>query len=172
MGPDAVRIAYVLDVSGSMKDDGKIDDARRALLQAVAGLRPSDRFTFILFSDRVHPLTTGLFPLPTRRALSSWRTGSSRRFPTGKTDLSDALDRAFDLPGIQRIFLLSDGAPTLGIVDYDDLADHVRERAHGSVRISTFAMGAGEQFEGIRLLRRIAEENGGDYRYVNVKSTP
>ena len=48
---EPVSIAFVLDVSGSMRQSGKIDAAKEAVRFFVDQLRPQDRFALICFAD-------------------------------------------------------------------------------------------------------------------------
>ncbi len=48
---EPVAIAFVLDVSGSMRQSGKIDAAKEAIRFFVDQLRPQDRYALICFAD-------------------------------------------------------------------------------------------------------------------------
>jgi Ca-activated chloride channel family protein len=48
---EPVSIAFVLDVSGSMRQRGKIEAAKEAVRYFVDNLRPQDRFALICFAD-------------------------------------------------------------------------------------------------------------------------
>jgi Ca-activated chloride channel family protein len=48
---EPVAIAFVLDVSGSMRQSGKIEAAKEAIRYFVDELRPQDRFALICFAD-------------------------------------------------------------------------------------------------------------------------
>jgi VWFA-related protein len=48
---EPVAIAFVLDVSGSMRQSGKLDSAKEAVRFFVDQLRPQDRFALICFAD-------------------------------------------------------------------------------------------------------------------------
>jgi Ca-activated chloride channel family protein len=48
---EPVSIAFVLDVSGSMRQSGKLDSAKEAVRFFVDQLRPQDRFALICFAD-------------------------------------------------------------------------------------------------------------------------
>ena len=50
-GDEPVSIAFVLDVSGSMRQSGKIDAAKEAIRFFVDQLRRQDRFALICFAD-------------------------------------------------------------------------------------------------------------------------
>ncbi len=44
----------------------------------------------------------------------------------------------------------------------------VRERNRRKVQISTLALGLGDRFKGMDLLRGLAEDNSGTFNYVNL----
>ena len=48
---EPVAVAFVLDVSGSMRQSGKLDSAKEAVRFFVDQLRPQDRFALICFAD-------------------------------------------------------------------------------------------------------------------------
>jgi Ca-activated chloride channel homolog len=48
---EPVAVAFVLDVSGSMRQSGKLDAAKEAVRFFVDQLRPQDRFALICFAD-------------------------------------------------------------------------------------------------------------------------
>lgn len=48
---EPVAIAFVLDVSGSMRQSGKLEAAKEAVRYFVEQLRPQDRFALICFAD-------------------------------------------------------------------------------------------------------------------------
>src|SRR5215212_9498805 len=58
----AKDVVFVVDTSGSMADEGKMEKARSALLYAVSILRPQDRFNIISFAGEEHLMEAGLIP--------------------------------------------------------------------------------------------------------------
>ena len=56
----AKDIVFVVDTSGSMSEEGKMEKARAALLYGVRILRPQDRFNIIAFSGEEHLMETSL----------------------------------------------------------------------------------------------------------------
>src|SRR5438046_9650209 len=53
-------IVFVLDTSGSMADEGKMDKARKALLFGIRTLRDGDRFNIVNFAGEEHLMERGL----------------------------------------------------------------------------------------------------------------
>ena len=50
-GNEPISIAFLLDVSGSMRQTGKLESAKDAIRYIVENLRPADRYALICFAD-------------------------------------------------------------------------------------------------------------------------
>ena len=76
-------VVYVLDTSGSMKEDGKLEQARRALEHGVRTLAAGDRFNIVSFSSGIVPFRDTLVEATreTKRAAGHFLAGlrASRR---------------------------------------------------------------------------------------------
>lgn len=163
----AKDVVFVLDVSGSMSDEGKMEKARRALTYGVRALRPQDRFNVIAFSGETRRMEAGL--------VSASEAGRARgvRFvqelePRGGTNINDALVEAmrqFPAGGTRPRLLvfLTDGLPTVGTTDVDAILRNVQSARRDGLRVFTFGVGYDVN---TRLLDRVAAENGGAADYV------
>jgi Ca-activated chloride channel family protein len=164
----AKDVVYVLDTSGSMEDEGKMEKARRALLFGVRGLRPQDRFNVISFAGETRRMETGL--------IAADRAGRERGIAfveglraVGGTNINDALTEALaqfprERGGRTRLLVfLTDGIPTVGETDADKIVDNARRTRVDGVRVFTFGVGYDVN---TRLLDRVAAENGGTAEYV------
>lgn len=179
-GGGPVHVVYVLDCSSSMRDHDKIGYALSALRDALHDLRPGDTFDIVLFGDDARLLWRGWQPASPEAINESLRRVTAFRLPsigTGTTNYSAAFDTALRLRGETHIFFLTDGMPSSGFgvpesyreqIDYQAIRNYVSRANTGGVRIFTFAISDGRQWEGIELLRHIAEDNGGSYRYISV----
>jgi HEAT repeat protein len=81
----------------------------------------------------------------------------------GGTNIHDALELAFEDPGIDTIFFLTDGVPTAGReVDPELIRAAVKRwNAVRKVKLNTIAVGTPSP-----LIRQLAADNGGEYRYT------
>jgi Mg-chelatase subunit ChlD len=81
----------------------------------------------------------------------------------GGTNIFDALEQAFADPGIDTIYLLTDGQPSAGrLRTTEDITEEVR-RWNRTRQIVIHGISIGLDSE---LLKRLAAENGGSYKYV------
>ncbi|HET7233087.1 MAG TPA: VIT and VWA domain-containing protein [Longimicrobium sp.] len=164
----AKDVVFVLDVSGSMQDEGKIDKARRALQYGIRGLNPADRFNVIAFSGDTRLMEAGLVRADEagRRRGAEW-VGGLR--PGGGTNINDALVEAMgqfprDAARPRMLVFLTDGLPTVGDTAVDRIMDNTRRARRDGVRLFTFGVGYDVN---TRLLDRVAAENGGTADYVD-----
>jgi hypothetical protein len=163
-----VHIVYLLDVSYSMSDYDKIGKARVALKQALTELMPYDSFDIIAFDESVHQFSREMKPASFRNRLNAFAYVDALPLGSG-TDLSDGLEAAFSIEGVTQIFVLSDGEPNRGISDFTQLLSLLRILNARRIPIHTLALGLGEQFNGVQLLKAIAQQNRGTFRYIDLR---
>jgi Ca-activated chloride channel family protein len=167
--PPEKDIVFVLDTSGSMADRGKLDQAKKALNYCLANLNDGDRFNLIRFSTEAEPFFAEL-EHPTKQRLERASDYLDKLKPTGGTAIDDALDAALkcrqgDSDSRRRPFIivfLTDGAPTIGVTDEDQIVKRAVDRA-GDVRIFCFGIG---QDVNTHLLDRVADATRAASNYV------
>ena len=173
---DATRIIYVVDRSGSMTDS--IDYVKVELKRSIARLTEAETFHVIFYSSgpplempttrRIratthdsltkHMLAETVLPKATAAAKAKAYAFIDGVIPQGETDPSKALERAFQLkPGV--VFILTDGEFDRAIAD---LLKRLNPGAKAPVHTVGFLYRMNEP-----LLKRIAAENGGQYKFVS-----
>ncbi|UCC72231.1 MAG: VWA domain-containing protein [Gemmatimonadota bacterium] len=157
-------LTLVLDVSGSMSGV-KIEQARDALDQILAGLRPEDRFRLITFASVVRSFGED-FVHADRATLREARDYLAGVRAEGSTNIVDALREALDPESeagrLSLIVFLTDGKPTVGETAPERIAE-VAERLRDGERV--FAFGVGYDVN-TYLLDRLAEGGRGTVSYV------
>jgi Ca-activated chloride channel family protein len=158
-------IVFVADTSGSMAEKDKIGQLKKALNFCLANLNDADRFNIVRFSTEAEPMFAEL-EHPTDERLKRARDFVDNFKPTGGTAIDDALTTALksrqekDRPFL--IVFLTDGAPTIGTTNEDEIVKRAADRADG-VRI--FCFGIGHDVN-THLLDRIADETRAATNYV------
>ncbi|MEO6588967.1 MAG: VWA domain-containing protein, partial [Pyrinomonadaceae bacterium] len=162
-------IVFVLDTSGSMADEGKMEKARAALLFGIRGLREGDKFNVINFAGEEHLMEKSVV------AASAGNKKRGEDFvkslkPNGGTNINDALRAAFrQFDSSERpkmLVFLTDGLPTVGETDVDKINRNVKEISVDNLRL--FAFGVGYDVN-TNLLDKLAAENSGAADYVEPK---
>jgi len=163
-----VNIALVLDRSGSMADENKFPLAVEAVRQALKLLEARDRFSVVVFDDRVDVLAAST--LATAEAKQRAIHALEAVGPRSQTDLcSGWMHGCEEIAGhlgseaISRALVLTDGLANTGVVNRETLAVHAGELKRRGIVTSTFGVGA--DFDE-RLLRDMAMEGGGNFYFI------
>ncbi|MCD9187249.1 MAG: VIT and VWA domain-containing protein [Pyrinomonadaceae bacterium] len=162
-------IVFVLDTSGSMADEGKMEKARKALLFGVRTLREGDRFNIINFAGEEH--------LMEAKPIAANDSGRKRgeEFvenlkPTGGTNINDSLIAAVkqfeknERP--KMIVFMTDGLPTVGEANADKIIENFKKVKNVEVRMFPFGFGYDVN---TTLLDKLGSENAGISDYVQPK---
>ncbi|MFN6963334.1 MAG: VIT domain-containing protein [Pyrinomonadaceae bacterium] len=164
-------IVFVIDTSGSMADEGKMDKARSALLFGIRSLREGDRFNVISFAGEER--------LMERRPIAADAAGKRRgeEFvnalrPSGGTNINDSLVASLKQFGSDRggrpkmLVFMTDGLPTVGEANIDKIVANVRAARSAGIRVFPFGFGYDVN---TALLDRLGSENDGVSDYVQPK---
>ncbi len=161
------NICFVLDTSGSMSGE-KIEQAKDALIFCVNSLNPQDRFDIVAFSDSVKEFAGKLVPADADRVKEA-RDFIKSFDARGGTDIDTALREALQrrlAKQVNYICFLTDGEPTVGETDNEQIIKNVAERAEqieGTTRLFVFGVGYDVN---TNLLDKLAQGNGGLTTYV------
>lgn len=162
-----INVALVLDRSGSMGGQ-KIALAKQAIDRALMGLDERDRFSIVVYDDRVDVLveSTPASVEAKRNAADRLREIDAR----GSTALAEGWLRGAEQVAIgqsdafvNRCLVLTDGLANVGETDADVLRRHAEElRARG---IATTTFGIGADFDE-HLLQALADAGGGHFYFI------
>jgi hypothetical protein len=154
---------YVVDSSDSMNERGKFDRARYELLQSIEQLGSDQRYFVIFFNDGAHPMEADELVLATKDQVARTARWVSYVEADGGTNPLPALLFALSLRP-DAVYFLSDG-------QFDPVTiTQLRVRNRPNRRLGTreipihaiaFVDRATE-----RLMRTIAKNSGGEYRFV------
>jgi Ca-activated chloride channel family protein len=158
-------IVLVLDTSGSMEGD-KLHQAKGAAKYVLGQLNPEDRFNIIAFSSGIRHFAAGMQSPFLEGEAFDW---IDRLEALGGTNINLALMEAAALGGNEDstrplVFLfLTDGLPTEGVTEIDQIIANVGSSNSQNLRL--FAFGVGDDVN-TELLDTLADENMGLVRYV------
>jgi Ca-activated chloride channel family protein len=150
-GRDIVRkdVVFVLDTSGSMAENDKLEQAKKALIFCLKNINNGDRFELVRFSTEAEPLFGELKDVneENRRKAEKFVEGLK---PIGGTAIGDALTRALGPAEKQAekdrpymVVFLTDGKPTIGLTDDKELVDLVKKKVGDrTIRMFCFGIGA------------------------------
>lgn len=162
-----MNLSIVIDRSGSMSDQRKMEFAKKAFASLVDQLHPGDIVSLVIYDDVVEVL---------RRAK---KVGDDRQsikrmldeiYPRGSTNLGGGLLRGLQEAEkhagkeyINRVVLLSDGLANVGVTDPAELNRIARSNRNRSISVTT--MGVGLDYNE-NLMMGLSESGGGNYYFI------
>ncbi len=155
-------ILLVLDRSGSMEGE-KFQQAQQALRYILQHLNPDDRFYLSAFSSNYEAYAVSLRPASEANAAIRWVDALNAQ---GKTDINRALLEAAAVADPERptyLIFLTDGLPTQGVVDSQQILNNFAKAETDDLRL--FAFGVGYDVDTF-LLDSLSQEHHGLSTYV------
>jgi Ca-activated chloride channel family protein len=165
--PDAA-LTFVIDTSGSMGREDRLELVKDSLRKLVLGLGKGDSIAVVTFGDDARVV------LPPTRATDQETIlrAIDRLQPGGSTNLEAGLRLGYSLAretthedGIDRIVLASDGVANVGLTDGDAILRSIREDASAGIQLVAIGVGMGNYNDA--LLETLADQGDGFYAYVN-----
>ncbi len=165
-GPAA--LTFVVDTSGSMDRDDRLELVKDSLAILLDELDDDDTVAIVTYDDASGVV---LHPTPSSDrdviidAIDHLRPGGSTNLEAGLRTGYDLAREAFRDDGINRLVLASDGVANVGTTDPDDLARMIRDDADRGIDLVTVGFGMGN-FNDVTM-EQLADQGDGFYAYVD-----
>ena len=161
-------VVFVVDTSGSMMHENKMEQAKRALTYCIRKMSEKDRFGIVAFSSEVRVFGKGLYEATekNKKEACDWVNALEA---IGGTDINGALLAALDMASEENekrpfmVVFLTDGKPTWGVDDPAKILQNVKEANRYHARLFVFGVGSKVN---VKLLDRLAKENHGLADYI------
>ena len=163
-----LNLVFVIDKSGSMAQQNRIELVKRSLELLVDQLRDDDTVGIVTFDSNGHEVlqpTKGHLRWEIREAIRSLGTGGSTNAAAG-LDLGFAMaEKAFRADAVNRVVLASDGVANTGETDQQRILDDVRAKAEAHIDLTTIGVGMGNHND--VFLEQLADKGDGSCHYVD-----
>lgn len=161
----ADRVVFVVDTSGSMEENGRLDTAKRELESALFTLPADAAFTIVAYADTAVAWESRLVTADdeAKKRAAAFVRGLR---PRGQTATGDALALAFSFD-TEAVYLLSDGRPTTGRVSEPAQIVRLVADANKSRRVSLHTIGIAPDPGLAEFLAVLARANFGLFRRVD-----
>ena len=164
----AVSLTFVIDTSGSMEMEGRLQLVKAALGLLVTRLRADDSVAVVAFND-----LAGVVLNPTSAAEPQQILAAINALqPGGSTNAQAGLEIGYDLAAlghragaIDRVVLATDGVANVGLTDADSILQRIDREVDAGVQLVSVGVGMGN-FNDV-LLEQLADRGNGFYTYVN-----
>jgi Ca-activated chloride channel family protein len=162
-------LTFVIDTSGSMEREGRLELVKEALRLLVDGLGRNDTVAIVTFGDDARVLLEPTRATDANRILAV----IDELRPGGSTNLEAGLRLGYDLArssltenGVDRVVLASDGVANVGLTDPESILGAIRRDAEAGIELISVGVGMGNYND--TLLEQLADQGDGFYAYVNV----
>ncbi len=163
-----LALTFVIDVSGSMDYENRLELVKWSLDYLIDQLREDDTVAIVAYTDYAFVVLE-----PTSGA--DWRTikGSlASLYPMQSTNLEEGLElgytlanKAFRRDAVNRVILCSDGVANVGNTTAEAILDTVGEWARMDIHLTSIGFGMGN-FNDV-LMEQLADKGDGFYAYVD-----
>lgn len=163
-----VSLTFVIDTSGSMDMEGRLQLVKAALGLLVTRLRADDSVAIVAFADQARVIlnpTSAAEPHAILAAINALQPG-------GSTNAQHGLEVGYDIAALghrtgalDRVVLASDGVANVGLTDADSILQRIDREVDAGVELVAIGVGMGN-FNDV-LLEQLADRGNGFYTYVN-----
>lgn len=162
------NLVFVIDVSGSMRENGRLELVKEALHLLVRELRAEDQVGIVAFSNDARVV---LEPTSIERradiaaAIQELQPLQSTNAEAGIVMGYRMADQCWRKGASNRIILLSDGVANVGQTSADAILGEARTGARRSIYMTTIGVGMNNYND--VLLERMADAGDGNHYYVD-----
>lgn len=161
-----MNIAVVLDRSGSMADQKKIEYAKQSLYLLIDQLTSEDILSIVIYDDVIQVLRDARRvdnKREIKRLVESVYPRNSTNLGGGMIEGFHQVEKNLNREYVNRVVLLSDGLVNQGITDPYELNKIARQYRTRSISLTT--MGVGLDYNE-NLMVGLSESGGGNYYFI------
>lgn len=163
------KFVYLVDRSGSMGDYRQLAVAKRELLASINSFDSTQQFHVLFYNNTYEQMTLNGKPPGLQWATDINKTLAGqfikRMTPEGGTTHLPALMKALSYRP-EHLYFLTDATEPLSAAALND----IRQANRGRTQIHCVEFGKGGDLALDNYLKRLARQNGGTYRYRDVRS--
>ena len=161
-------LTFVIDVSGSMDMENRLELVKRALTLLVTQLRPGDEVAIVVYGSRARTVLPHTGIEGREEILAAIHSLT----PDGVTNAEEGLRLGYTLAlrnakigEINRVILCSDGVANVGETGPDAILRKIRSHVEEGITLTTIGFGMGNYND--VLMEQLANNGNGSYAYVD-----
>jgi Ca-activated chloride channel family protein len=163
-----VSLTFVIDVSGSMSREDRLELVKRSLELLVEQLRPSDSVGIVVYGSDARVVlepTSGADRDAILEAIYALHPEGSTNAEAGLRLGYQRANSAFIPGGINRVILCSDGVANVGRTGAESIWDVIEGYASEGITLTAVGFGMGNYND--VLMEQLADNGDGFYAYVD-----
>ena len=162
------KLTFVIDVSGSMDRENRLELVKQALTLLVDQLRPTDEIGIVVYGSTARVVLPHTRNVNREHILAAIHSLS----PGGATNAEEGLRLGYELAlqnfgpdYINRVILCSDGVANVGITGADGILTEIENYVKDGIYLTTIGFGMGNYND--ILMEQLANKGNGGYYYVD-----
>ncbi len=162
------NLVFLLDVSGSMRDENKLPYVKEAMRMLVDRLGENDRVAIVVYAGKsglVLPSMTADQRQVILSAIDHLEAGGSTNGGEGIRLAYDTATQYLVAGGTNRVILCTDGDFNVGTTSESELVDLIEAKAKGGVFLSVAGFGRGNYNDST--MEKLADKGNGNYAYID-----
>ncbi|MGH6924049.1 MAG: vWA domain-containing protein, partial [Propylenella sp.] len=162
------NLVFLIDTSGSMDEPNKLPLLVNSMKLLVGELSPQDKVAIVVYAGSAGTVlepTVASEKAKILAALENLSAGGSTAGAEGIRQAYQLARQGFDLDGVNRVILATDGDFNVGITDTDELQGFVERERENGIFLSVLGFGRGNYND--ELMQALAQNGNGAAAYID-----
>ncbi len=169
MEREPVSLIFIVDISGSMASDLRLEAAKRIMLGLLDQAGPGDRVALVVYGNTarvVSRLRAAEDSPDLERSIRALGTGGSTNAEAGIRLGYDIAAQDMMRGQRVRLVLFSDGVGNVGETGPDQILEAVDQAAQRQATLTTVGVGVSGNYNDV-MMERLANRGNGTYHYID-----
>ena len=162
------NFVLLIDVSGSMVSNDKLELLKVGFKQMIDEMRPTDRVAIVTYAGKVEVLLNSTFCDDNNKiksAIDKLKASGSTAGGVGIQTAYEIAEKNFIPDGNNRIILGTDGDFNVGISSTEELVEFIKQKRESGVYLTVLGVGTGNLNDA--MMEQIANNGNGNYEYID-----
>lgn len=162
------NFVFLIDASGSMQSDDKLDILKTGFKTMVDNLNQNDKIAIVTYAGQAGVLlqsTSGSEKSKIKDAINTLGAGGSTAGAQGIITAYTIAEQHFIEGGNNRVILGTDGDFNVGTSSTDDLVKLIEEKRETGIYLTVLGVGTGNLND--YMMEQVANNGNGNYEYID-----
>jgi Ca-activated chloride channel family protein len=167
------HLIFIVDISGSMRDSGKLNYLKKSIKELTSVIRPGDFITLITYTNKVRVVFENLSGLDRRaidRAIDTLKAGGGSNGSQSLVIAYEIARKYFIQNGNNQVFIATDGLLNSSKMSNEDLYK-LASKAYRQDKVILSSIGFGQDLKAIEFLQKLAKHGHGNFIRINNPDT-
>jgi Ca-activated chloride channel family protein len=162
------NLVFLIDTSGSMKQENKLPLLKNSLKLLLDNLQPDDTVAIVTYAGSAGvalPPTKASDKYKINSVLDGLGAGGSTAGAQGIKTAYELAESHFNKSGVNRVILATDGDFNVGITNQEELKSYIERKRDSGVFLSVLGFGRGNYNDA--LMQTLAQNGNGNAAYID-----